>query len=38
MTRFKQFQFDSRDRFDNGERPKINDAGFSAHLSARSYL
>src|SRR5215813_11012836 len=29
---------ESRDRLDNGERLKVNDAGFSAHLSARSYL
>jgi len=38
VTRFKQLQFDWRDRFDNGERPKINDKGFSGHQSERGHL
>src|SRR5215469_17432726 len=29
---------DCRDRFDNRRRPKIDDEGFPAHLSSRSYL
>jgi hypothetical protein len=38
VTRFKQLRFESRDRLDNGERLKIADEAFSAHLSERSHL